>query len=197
MLPLTTAQREALEKRHVKRRLFIWCEAKDPDTGDPDPVGFWDDVGPIEHGSRTYHGSGNIVQVATLSARGDLTIPGLTITISGIQAAALALVRGEMVEQAPITVKIGIYDTDDHTLIEPLLPFFDGKVDDVRITTPEAGGESTIELICESTSRALTVKRTSTRTDASCRARHPADAFYAYSGTVLETPVYFGRKAPK
>jgi hypothetical protein len=197
MLALTTEQQEALAKRHVMRRLFIWCEAKDPDTGDPAPAGFWDDVGDIEYFGRTYHGSGNIAQVATLAATGDLTIPGLSITLSGIASEAAALVRGETVGQAPISVKIGIFDVDTHTLIEPLVPFFDGKVDDIRITTPEAGGTSTIELVCESTSRALTIKRTDTRSDASCRALHPNDAFYSYTGVQRDKPLYFGRVAPK
>lgn len=196
MLALTTEQREALEKRHVMRRLFNWCEAKDTDTGDPAPAGFWDDVGDIEYFGRTYHGSGNLVQVATLAATGDLTIPGLSIAMSGIASEAAALVRGETVGQAPISVKIGIFDVDTHTLIEPLLPFFDGKVDDVKITTPETGGASTIELICESTSRALTIERTDTRSDASCRALHSADAFYSDAGVQRDKPLYFGRTAP-
>lgn len=196
MLALTTSQREALERRHAKRRLFIWCEARDPDTGAADPVGFWDDLHAVEYNGRTYHGSGNVVQVGSVSARGDLTIPGITITISGLAPASIGLVRGEAIAQAPIRVDIGIWDVDTNELIPPLLPYFVGFIDDCRVTTPEAGGAGTIELICESTSRALTIERTETRSDASCKALQPADRFYEYTGLAKDTPVYFGRNAP-
>jgi hypothetical protein len=197
MLDLTTAQQEALAARSLKRRLFIWCEARDPDTGDPAPAGFWDDVGDIVYSGKTYHGSGNVVSVSTLPAPGDLTIPGVTITVSGIAQEALAVVNGRSLGQAGITVSIGMYDVANHQLLEPLVPFFAGVIDDIKINTPEAGGAATIDLICESTSRALTIKRTATRSEASCKQRFPSDKFYDYTGAQRERPLYFGRAAPK
>lgn len=197
MLALTTAQQEALARGHVKRRLFIWAEARDPDTGDPDPIGFWDDLHAVAYNGRTYHGSGTVISVGQVSARGDLTIPAITVTLSGIAASAVALVRGEAIAQAPIRVDIGIWDVDANQLIPPLLPYFVGYIDDCKITTPEDGGTATIELPCESTSRALTVERTDTRSDASCKVLNAADAFYEYTGLAADTPVYFGRPAPK
>lgn len=196
MLSLTSDQQAALARRSVKRRLFIWCEARDPDTGAADPVGFWDDLGVVELDGRIYNGSGNVVSVSTISARGDLTIPGMTVTISGVAAEAAALVRGSSVGQAPISVKLGLYDVTQQQVLLPLLPFFDGRIDKVEIETPPAGDVSTIRMICESTSRALTIQRPDTRSAASLKALWPSDLFYDYTGLQREKPLYFGKAAP-
>jgi hypothetical protein len=196
MPDLTTAQQEALAKGHAKRRWFIWVEARDPDSGDPDPVGFWNDLHAIDYLAKTYHGSGNVIDISSVSARGDLTVPGITVTLSGVAPEALALVRGESIDQAPISVDIGIYDVETNALLEPLVPYFDGFIDDCQIDTPEAGGQSTMTLTCESTSRALTIERTATRSDASCKTRDANDDFYEYTGLQREKPLYFGRAAP-
>lgn len=192
---LTVDQRAAAAARIVKRRLFIWCEAFDLDTGDPDPLGLWDDVGVVEYLGRTYYGSGTVAKVSSVAARGDLTIPGITITLSGIAIETVDLVKARGVQQAPISVKIGIWNWQTQQLLPPLRRFFTGKVDDVKINTPEGGGASTIDFICESTSRMLTVSRTDTRSSASARLRHADDAIYDFSGAQRDKPLYFGRVA--
>jgi hypothetical protein len=196
MFTLTTEQREALQRRHVKRRVFIWCEARDPDTGDPTPVGFWDDLGTVELDGRVYNGSGNVASVSSLTIPGDLTIPGITVTFSGLETEAAAMVRSESVDQAPISVKLGIYDVDAGAVLLPLLPYFDGFVDDVEVETPEVGGLAVIRFICESSARMLTVQRTDTRSEASLKALHSSDDFYNYTGLQRDKPLYFGRAAP-
>ncbi|MBN8959326.1 MAG: hypothetical protein J0H17_22670 [Rhizobiales bacterium] len=197
MLALSTEQRAALAGRAVMRRIFIWCDARDPVTGDPAPAGFWNDAHPVTLGSRTYHASGSIITVSSLGAKGDMTIPGLQVTLSGIDSAANNLVRGESVGQAPIEVHLGIFDVATKTIIGDLVPFFIGFVDDVDIQTPEAGGNSTITLTCESTSRALTKKGTATRSPGFSHARDAADDFYNYTAAQRTKPLYFGRKDPK
>lgn len=196
MLALTGPQRTALEDRVVMRRIFIWCDARDPDTGDPSPAGFWDDVGDVTVDGRVYHGSGSVISISSLSAKGDLTIPGLQITLSGIDSEANLLVRGKSMAQAPIEVKLGIFDPASHTLIGSLFSHFTGFVDDCDIRTPEAGGTSEIVFTCESTSRALTVKRTSTRSQSTQHDRDPDDAFYDYTGAQRGKPLYFGMPTP-
>lgn len=196
MLALTSEQSTAIAARRVMRRMFIWCEARDPDTGDPDPRGFWTDIGDIEHEGRTYLGSGNVITVASLGSSGALTIPGIEITLSGIADPTNVLVRGKEIAQAPVEVSIGLFDPDTHTLIGPLVTYFTGFLDDVEIRTPAAGGESVIVFTCESTSRALTRKSTATRSAASHSLRDPADKFFDYTGAQRGKPLYFGQKAP-
>lgn len=195
MLTLTSEQQTALAQRQVMRRDFIWCEARDPITGDPDPAGFWNDVGNVLLEGRTYHGSG-LFNISTLQARSDLSIPGLTITLSGIDNNVAAMVRGLSMRQAPIEVYIGIFDVSNSALIGSIIKRFSGKVDDIEIITPPASGKSTITITCESSSRALTIKRTETRSQASIQERNPGDAFFDYTTGQSQQPLYFGRAAP-
>lgn len=196
MLVLSLAQKTALAKQHVMRRLFVWCDALGLNGVTPAPAGFWDDVGTVTVGSRIYVGSGTLISVASLSAVGDMTIPALSITISGLSAETAVLVRGSTVGQRPIELSVGIFDVVTRALIGNLIPRFVGKVDDIEIRTPEAGGASTIVLTCESTSRALTISRTETRSDASQRQRDPNDQFYRYTNMQATKPIYFGKSAP-
>lgn len=196
MIALSSEQQEALASRHVMRRFFIWCEARDPDSGLPDPAGFWDDVGDITFAGRTYHGSGSVISIGVLGAKGDMTIPGLEIVLSGIDDPSNVVVRGKAIAQAPISVHVGIFDPANHTLIGSLVPYFVGFIDDCTIRTPEAGGNGQIVFTCESASRALTRTSELTRSHASEAERDSSDDFYKYANLAREVPVYFGRKAP-
>ena len=196
MLDLISAQLQALAKHRIVRKLFVYSIARDPDTGAASPAGFWDDVGTIEFLGKTYYGASNVISLEMLSAKSDMTIPAQKIVLSGIETATAALIRGETVGQAPITVSIGLFDPTTRTLIGGLIPRFEGFVDEVEIIKPEAGGYATITLICESTSRALTIERTDTRSQATQTQRDPNDDFYKYTAAQRK-PIYFGYKGPK
>ena len=201
MLALTSAQQEAIAKGHVMWRVYVWCDAIDLDGVTPAPTGFWDDVGVVEvevdGEPRTYFGSGTLVTVSSLSAVGDLSIPGFAVTLSGLPPEVAALVRGSTVGQRPIEVHIGIFDVDTRELIGEVIPRFKGVVDNIEINTPEAGGTSTVVLTCESVSRALTIRRYDTRSDASQHERDASDDFYKYTAVQRESQPLFGRKAPR
>jgi hypothetical protein len=196
MLPLTNDQRAAVATRHLMLRFFLWVEAVHPLTGDPSPGGVWNDVGPMVIAGRTYHGSGTLIGMAPLTAKGDMTIPGLQVTLGGVSDEVVALVRGKSVGQAPIDIRLGLYDVETKEVLPPLIHYFIGFIDAVSIKTPAAGGESSVVFTCESTSRVLTVSGTATRSPASCRARAPVDGFYDYTAAQRSKPLYFGRKAP-
>ena len=154
-------------------------------------------AGSVSVGGRTYTGSGNLITISSLAFVGNLSIPGLTITISAITAEAVNLVRGLKIKQRPVEVLIGLYDPATKEIVDGLIPYFTGKIDDVRIKTPEAGGDSSIEIICESTSRALTIPRTDTRSDACHKRLFPTDDGFKYVGIQREKPIYFGMLDPK
>jgi hypothetical protein len=196
MQALTAEQITALQSRMVKRRTFIWCDALDFDGVTPVSTGFWDDLGDITIGPRTYHGSGNLIQVNTLSATSDMTIPSVQIVLSAIQTEAVSLIRGYMLAQRPIEIALGVYDIATDLILPPLIRRFIGKVDAVEIQTPEAGETSSITLTCESTSRALTIRRTETRSPSSLAQRNPSDEFYKFTSGQSEQAIYFGRARP-
>lgn len=196
MLGLSTEQRTAIEQRGLMLRFFVWNVARDFLTGDPVPAGFWNDVGDATVGDRLYHGSGSLISISSLAGKGDLTLPKLTITLSGVEPGVNDDVRGASIAQTPIEVHLGIFDPATHMLIPPLIPYFIGFIDDCSIPTPPAGGDSAIVITCRSTSSALNKAGTATRSQASCAERDPDDGFYNYTGAVRGRPLYFGRKAP-
>lgn len=194
---LTEEQEDALERREAMRRIFIRCEALDPETGDPSPAGFWDDIGVVSVSGKDYHGSGNVVQVANIPAKSNLSISPVSVTVSGLKPEVAALVRGSTVAQRPVTISFGIFDTATRALIGPLVRMFSGFVDDPEIKTPESGGVSTIALTCESIARELTIRSTDTRSHESQQRRSSGDDFFKYTEGVREQAIYFGRKGPR
>lgn len=199
MRALTSGQIEALASRSVMRRLFVWVEPKDMATGDPAPVGFWDDVGSVQLAGdgRTFHGSGTLRDVSALSFASNYTVPGMVVVLGGLQDAVNETVRTYRMAQAPIEVMIGIFDIALHALIDDPVTIFRGYVDDVAVKTPAAGGVATIELTCESMSRQLTVSRPGTRSPALQRARLASDGFYDVVAQQPEQRLYFGSKGPR
>lgn len=186
-MDLTVNQIAALASGRVMRRMFIYFSAHS--------VGFWDDIGDVELNGRIYHGSGSVIQIGSVAAKGDMTIPGIQIILSGVDTTSVGLVRGEEIAQTPVEVSVGIFNPSTHAVIDSLVPIFTGFVDNCEIETPASGGDSSITFTCESTSRALTAARTSTRSHATEIERDPTDTFYLDTGAQRK-PVYFGRKAP-
>lgn len=197
MPTLTSDQLDALQKRNIMRRMFVYVDALDPDTGDPSPAGFWDDLGTVTVDGKDYTGSGNVMEIASISAKSDLSIAPMVVTLSGIASAAAHLVRGETVGQRPISLAIGIFDVDTRQVIGSLVPMFNGYIDDVEIKTPQHSNTSQIVLTCESVARELTIKSTDTRSHESQMIRKSGDLFFKYTEGVREQVLYFGRKEPR
>lgn len=194
MLALTTAQRTALAQLEVMRRIFVWFDVLDS-LGASAAAGFWDDVGEVTIGGRTYYGSG-LVNIGNVPSAGDMSVGTLPITISGVSQEGIAMVRGAKIKQRPVEVHFGIYDTGSKEIIGDLIPRFFGKIDDYEIVTPQAGEESVIEIRCESVSRNLTIARTDTRSDACHKTMWPSDDGMEYVG-VQRKPVFFGSLSPE
>ena len=198
MLALSYEQSQALQQRRVVRRLFLTIEAITDDSPMSDATArFWDDVGEKTINGQIYYGSGNVIEIQSLSNVADSTIPGLTITLSGIPNDVNNLIRGTRYAQRPVSLDVGLFDPDTREIIGNLLPRFRGFINQVQINTPEAGGASTIVVTCESASAALTIGRTDTRSNASAKERDSTDLFYRYTDVQREKPVYFGMKRPR
>lgn len=197
-MPTPTAnQQAALASGRFVRRDFLYVEARDPDTGDPDPQGLWNGVNVVEIGGKTYTGIGGRGNIES-NAVSNMSIPSLTLQLDGISEDVIALVRGKALSQAPVTHSIGIFDPDTLELIDgELIQMFVGYVDDIEIPTPEKGQTTSIILTCESASLALTIRFTGVRSDATQKLRNSDDRFYEYTPTQKETRIYFGRREPR
>lgn len=77
--------------------------------------------------------------------------------------------------------------------LPPLIRRFDGRIDNIDFPRPAKGSPAQIVFTCESSSRALTIKRTATRSHASCTERSATDLFYEHTATQREQSLFFGR----
>jgi hypothetical protein len=191
MLNLTAGQTTALQARSAVRRLFLWVDALTT-GGAAAPVGFWDDIGTIVANSRTYYGSGSLISFADLNQVADMSIPGMKVTVSGLNPDVALLVRGEVISQRPVEIDIGIFDENTRVLVGSLVPHFRGKIDNCHILRAKDGGPATIELTCESIARALTNTRGESRSQSSSKERSPTDTFYKYTSAQRGRRVFFG-----
>lgn len=196
MRTLTSGQVTALEAPTAIPRIFIWCEPRDPSSPGVLGQGFWNDLGDVVVSSRTYYGSGTVFSLEPWTAKSDLSIPGLSISMSGVSTRVNNAVRGLQLSQAPITVSFGLFAPATRAIIDGLIPVFIGVIDKVKIKTPAAGGTCDVIFTCESSSRALTVKSTLTRSGPSQKERDADDLLYDYTGPARETTIYFGRRDP-
>jgi hypothetical protein len=186
----------ALANDRLEQRQFLWIDARDLETGDPDPVGFWNDVGNVTVGDKDYLGSTMQGGVEVVSAT-PYTIPSLNLTLNGISAAVATVVRGKAIAQAPMKFSWALFDPDTRQIIGSLIDGFVGWVDDCEIKTPAAGDQSTIVLTCESDMRALTIKSTDVRSNESQKLRLSTDGFFRHADAQRENRIYFGTTKPK
>ena len=157
----------ALQARSgVVVRDFVWVEARNRSTGETETAGFWSgahsttldvisgkDQTTVE---RSYNPGGGLISVSPITATMDLTIQQVTITLSQIDQRVIDAVLGYDVRQASVEIHRGFLSTATREMIAPPDPVFVGRVDRAPVTTPPAGEEGKIDLICSSDLREMT-----------------------------------------
>jgi hypothetical protein len=109
---------------------------------DSGELNLWTGLGDITINSKTYTGTGNILQISEVEETAEIAAKGATITLSGIPSTLLSLALTEPFQGRVCTIYFGIIsDTTDQTEI------FSGYMDEMNIE--ESGETSTIELKVE------------------------------------------------
>lgn len=186
----------ALERRSIIMRWFMWIETK-TFAGLDAPIGFWTGSGTVTVQGRDYIGSGSAITVGELAATSDSSIPSLEVTVSGVDEEALRAMRGYRIDQAPITVYIGLFDagSDDQPGTRQLIDLFrhfKGFINKAPIPTPKPGDVSQITFTCSSVSRSLSGKSGLVRSDAAQQQLYPGDTFRKWQGSLRGKQVAFG-----
>ena len=194
MPTLTAGQQTKLEQDKLEIREFVWIEAKDPDTGAADPVGFWTGVGSKTISGKTYVGSGALGRAELDPGKGDMSIPNLTLELSGIKAEVANAIRGSAIAQVPVTYYFGLYDTTTKVLEGGLITMFSGFLNTCKIDTPKSGGLSVITVVCVSTSSEGTIASTETRSHSSQQIRKTGDTFFIHVDRAQTQQIFFGTR---
>ena len=200
---VSSATYTALQNRNLVARDFLWIVARDRTTGADVPDGMWSDIGPItasvvdpETGgtsSRSWVGTGTLVQCSDIPLVSNITIQNVTITLSQVSDHVNTLVRLYDCKQARVEIYRGMYDTNTRAMIDPATPRFIGYIDNVEIVTPKEGGTGSVVLTCVSHSQEITRSNPDSRSDASQRQRSATDNFYQDTVVVGTWQHFWGR----
>ncbi len=192
MTGFTAAQIAALRQPAVRIRRFIWSATR-RFSGEPDPIGYWNDVGNIDIAGRTYYGSGTLFAVSGRVTNLNGSVPSLTITLSQISDEVALMARGQDMTNAPLTYSWGIFSlADPNVLIDGLVTRFTGRITAVSILTAKSGAPGSITVTAQGLGHQLAMSTAAVRSDAAQRRRAPADDYARYTGSLKGLEIAFG-----
>jgi hypothetical protein len=163
-----------------------------------DPIRLWGGYGamalPSDAGTSTFLGIGDrgLVNQTTASIGG--SAQNLTLTLSGIEPAALEVLDADEIKGASVVVRRLIFDSAGKTLLGAYV-YTRGRVDELK-TSEVVGGAASIELAVEGAARGLGRKGGRQRSDADQRLVSPTDGFYRAVSAAPKKTLYWGGKKP-
>ena len=178
----------ALAARRLMPRDFLTITARNRDTGAPEAVSFWSDLGDVtalvldpDTGApalRSFRGAGALIQISDIPAVAGITVQRITIQMSQLDELVEQAVRLYDVKQGRVEVHTGLLDPDSRKLVDPAEPLFVGFVDEVEIRTPREGEEGGVTITCTSHTQELARTNPETRSHEDQKRRDPDDDFF-------------------
>lgn len=207
MRDYSSATIAALSARKIVARDFLWLKMRMLDTGVPFEYGFWSGVGNISASVvdittgatvvRNFEGAGSLVKIGDVPSISSGEVQSIEVALSQIDENVNAIVRGYDLKQAGVEVYRILLSTETRQPVAPEKPRFFGFVDQVKIQTPEEGGEGSIALSCVSHTQELLRSNADTRSYESQLLRDPSDDFYRDTVGVGDWEIFWGQKNGK
>ncbi|HVM38288.1 MAG TPA: hypothetical protein VM265_07875 [Sphingomicrobium sp.] len=157
-------------------------------------IRLWGGFGAIAIGGESYQGIGDRgLAQQTSGAIGGIA-QGVTLTLSGVEPEALALLDADEIKGAPVVIRRLIFAGDGKTLLDAHV-FDRGRVD--TVTSEETvGGEAAVRVMVESAARGLGRRGERMRSDADQRLINPNDGYFRNTSFAAEKMLYWGGKKP-
>ncbi len=202
MRSISTDNQTALNARQLVARDFLWIVARNRETGEEEPVGFWSDIENVtgvqviepETGdtvSRTYYGAGGLISISAIPAVSVLQVNDIDIEMSQLDEMVEEAIRLYDIKQAKVEVHRGLFDPDSRKLVAPALLRFAGFVNLVRIKTPAEGDNGGVMLQCVSHTQELMRANPATRAHEDQQLRS-SDDFFKDTAVVSEWDYEWG-----
>lgn len=158
------------------------------------PIRVWGGYGPITIDGDEYLGLGNsAIAQQTNGALGGVA-QGLTLTLSGVEPEALALLDADEVKGASVVLYRLIFASDGKTLLDAHV-FDRGRIDTVE-TEEVIGGPAAINASVESAARGLGRSGARMRADSDQRLINALDGYFKFTAYAPEKMLYWGGKKP-
>lgn len=156
--------------------------------------GLFDDAYDIVYLGDTYIGAAGRFTLQIPPGAADLSIRGLTVTLSALDNAALAWVQTQEYHQRPMHASLAILAPSEPQTLH-VRRWFTGVIDQV-IWHERIDGQARLIIKCESASRELDRAGARTRSDADQRAIDPADGFFKETLNSMAAEIEWGRLPP-
>lgn len=204
---ISSANQAALQARALVARDFLWIVARDRSTGLPQAVGFWSDVGNVSASvvdpdsgnaeTRSFYGSGGLIQISDIPLVANITVQTVTITMSQIDDLVEQAVRLYDCKQARVEIFRGLFNPSTRQMVAAAECRFVGFVDVIEILTPVENAEGAVTLTCTSSTQEMTRSNPDTRSHESQRVRSATDTFFADASVVGEWEHFWGKASGK
>lgn len=152
-------------------------------------VYFWSGYGNLPWDSKTWVGAGNMVNMTQISETALVQANGLSLTLSGIPAAAISLALSSVKRFQPAKVWLGALDSSMAVVADPFL-IFNGRTDSVVIN--DAAATAAITVNCENRLILMKIARERRYTDHDQRIERPLDGGFKFVDFVINRTIPWG-----
>ncbi len=157
--------------------------------------GFWNDADDVQLGDIPYFGGGGMVSISTVAGVDDLSIPGLTVTLSSNKDEAFSGIFADIWHQKPCVLGLGLFSSETRNLLDDPDPAFRGYMDSAK-RTGGAGNPAKLTIQCEDASMRSKRQFFTVRSDAGQRARLSTDTFHSRLAVASQKTVYWNQPTP-
>lgn len=162
--------------------------------GDGAAIRVWGGYGLLEIGGESFTGIGSRGLAQQNAGAVGGVAQGLTLSLSGLEAAVLELLDGDEIKRAAVVLYRLIFASDGKTLLDAHV-WDRGRVDTVS-TDEEIGGPAAIQVAVESAARGLGRAGGRRRSDSDQRLIDQADGYFKHAAYAGQKTLYWGGKKP-
>lgn len=150
----------------------------------------WSGYGPITWGGNTFTGVGQLAEVGSVKESDEVKAEGMTLTLSGIDAALLGDCLSDIVALAPATVWVALFNNSTGAMLGTPATLFDGLVD-VPTITPDT---DKISITLNLENRMILLQRASARryTTADQHMAYPDDTAFGWVESLCDQALVWG-----
>lgn len=163
---------------------------------DSGTLNFWTGIGDLVlsngHASDgTFTGTGHLGTIGSVGEASDLSVFGLTFTLTGLDAALISIILSEKKQGRKATVWLVFFDSDWAVIQDPL-QIFGGRINTSAIT--DAGKTATVAVSAES--RLIDLARPNHArfySDQDQQWEYAGDLFFEFNEATQEAVIYWGK----
>lgn len=168
-------------------RPFMLCELE----FGSETTRFWTGYGDLSWDSKTWQGSGTLIQISPIEESYEIKANGITIELSGVPSDMISLALGEEYHGRDCTVWIGAMNEDYTVVTDPTI-IFRGIMDTMQII--DSAEDASINLTVENRLIDLERSRVSRYTSENQKSRFPSDKGFDFVTSLQDQTVVWGRE---